>query len=102
MIRLRRGRRDSGMASCREVARVMQRYLDREIDEHTAKRVARHLEVCHRCGLESATYQEIKRSLHRRASTIPPAALERLQTFGEQLAASGVPPDQASGAAPGA
>lgn len=92
-------RRDPDMASCKEAARVLQSYLDREVDEHTARRVARHLEMCRRCGLEAATYTEIKSALSRRARIVDASALERLQAFGEDLA-SGIPPAQAGGAPP--
>jgi anti-sigma factor RsiW len=74
-----------------EVARVLQSYLDREIDDVTAQRVARHLEVCRRCGLAAATYEAIKQSLVRRAGPPDRGAVERLQAFSEQLAEPGPP-----------
>ncbi len=73
------------MASCLEVRRALQSYLDGEVDEVTARRVARHLEACRRCGLEASTYAEIKRALGERSSEVPPDAVARLRQFAERL-----------------
>jgi anti-sigma factor (TIGR02949 family) len=77
------GSRD--VASCLEVGSVLQAYLDGEVDEVTARRVARHLEACRRCGLEAATYTDIKDALARRSSAVPEDAVDRLRRFGERL-----------------
>lgn len=77
-------------AECREVARLLQSYLDREIDAHQAARVAQHLEVCRRCGLSAQAYQEIKAALARRTRYVDPGALERLTEFSERLASGDV------------
>ena len=70
--------------NCMQVARVLQAYLDGEVDEATARRVAVHLEDCRRCGLEAALYREVKKSLARRE--MPDAqAVARLRAFGESL-----------------
>lgn len=73
------------VASCMQVMRVLQSYLDGQIDEVTARRVANHLEACRRCGLEASTYLEIKASLARKASEVDPLALDRLRAFGTAL-----------------
>lgn len=91
MIR-RRLRRPSSVLSCREVGRVLQRFLDGDADELTARRVRRHLDACRRCGLEASTYEEIKAALGR-TGTIDHQAAERLRAFGEQLASAEGPPD---------
>lgn len=84
--------------SCRQVAEVLQRYLDAEVDDLTARRIARHLEECRRCGMELAVYQEIKASLSRSDQGVDEDALERLRRFGERLAHSdGTEPDAAEG-----
>jgi anti-sigma factor RsiW len=75
------------MASCMKVMRVLQSYLDGHTDEVTARRVASHLEACRRCGLEAATYRELKASLARRASQVDADTVERLRAFGQALAA---------------
>ena len=96
--RPRRFRGSTEMASCMEVMRVLQSYLDGHTDEVTTRRVANHLDACRRCGLEAATYREIKAALERRSAQLDPGALERLRTFGAHLAegdehgADGSPP----------
>jgi anti-sigma factor RsiW len=69
--------------------RILQSYLDGHTDEMTARRVAGHLEECRRCGLDAATYREIKASLARRAAPPDRDAVERLRAFGVSLAESG-------------
>lgn len=74
------------IASCREVGRVLQTYLDGELDQLAASRITRHLDLCRRCGMEASTYTEIKASLGRHAKPpVDPAAVHRLRTFGQQL-----------------
>lgn len=90
-----RSRRGQGAeATCAEVGRVLQSYLDGQVDEMTARRVARHLEACRRCGLEARTYEAIKEALARQRTDVDAAALERLRSFGERLVEEG-PPDEA-------
>lgn len=83
-------------ASCAEVARVLQTYLDGQVDDLTARRVGRHLDHCRRCGLESETYMAIKDALSRRSHDVDPAALDRLRSFGEHLAEGGPGQDAGS------
>lgn len=82
------------MASCQQVGRLLHSYLDGEIDDLTARRVARHLELCRRCGLEASTYTEIKSALARRGMPVPDDAHERLKQFAEQLMET--PPDESA------
>jgi anti-sigma factor RsiW len=79
---------------CREVGKVLQSYLDGELDEVLARRVTRHLEMCRRCGMSVETYVAIKQALRRSAGSPSQDALERLRAFGEQLAEGWVPPDE--------
>lgn len=92
----RRGRAARDVATCREVGRVLQSYLDGHVDELTARRVARHLELCRRCGMEAQTYSEIKRSLARRGGDVDPEVVERLRSFGSELIERGPeePPEE--------
>jgi anti-sigma factor RsiW len=83
-------RRRAALADCHEVARLLQSYLDREIDAAAAARVAHHLEACRRCGLSAQTYAEIKAALARRTLHVDTAALDRLTEFSERLAAGDV------------
>jgi anti-sigma factor RsiW len=79
---------------CREVGKVLQSYLDGELDELLAQRVTRHLEACRRCGMSAQTYTEIKRALRRSAGSPPEDALGRLRAFSQQLAEGRVPPGE--------
>jgi anti-sigma factor RsiW len=82
-----------GGASCVEVARTLQRYLDGDLDEATRARVANHLGVCRRCGLDENAYREIKAALARRGATVPSGPLERLRAFAVEVTAGNLPPD---------
>jgi len=84
------------MASCMQVLRALQSYLDGQTDEVTTGRVAKHLEACRRCGLEAATYREIKAALARSAAPLNLALLERLRAFGSSLSRQG-PDDEGEG-----
>lgn len=100
-MRMRIWRRShaDAMASCREVGRVLQAYLDGQVDELTAQRVRAHLEACRRCGLEACVYDELKQALARRAPRVDSSIVERVQAFGRQLVESppGDTADPASG-----
>lgn len=74
----------AGFDDCRELRAFFQEYLDDELDEATAARVAGRLEACRGCGLEATTYREIKRALGRMERP-PAAAIERLETFARTL-----------------
>lgn len=78
-------------ASCRQVGKVLQRYLDGEIDDETRLRVADHLDECRCCGLGADTYLQIKAALARQATEPPADALARLRSFGERLASGHEP-----------
>lgn len=71
-------------ARCRETVRVLQAYLDGEVDEATAEAAERHLETCRRCGLEATVYAEIKEALARRREPNE-AAVGRLREFASRL-----------------
>lgn len=89
-------------ARCHRVARVLQSYLDGEVDPPTATAVTEHLEQCRRCGLDANAYTAIKTAIAASASARPvdvdPAAVARLRTFARGLAqepgASGSVPPQ--------
>ena len=85
--------------TCPEVARLLQSYLDGEIDELKARRISRHLEDCRRCGMKAETYSAIKRSLRENRPSVPAGAVERLRAFGERLAAEGLSDEPADGSA---
>ncbi len=79
----RRGPEDE--LDCREVARVLQTYLDSELDELTARKVSHHLEDCRRCGLEASTYRELKQRLSIMRRPVDPEVVDRLRDFVDKL-----------------
>lgn len=85
IMRLPWRRHEAGELDCREVARVMQRYLDDELNQPTARMVAHHLDDCHRCGLEAETYRELKQRLSGLTPRVQTEAVDRLREFVEGL-----------------
>lgn len=83
--RSRLRRRGNRPVDCREVGRVLQSYLDGEVDADFAALIGEHLEACRDCGLESETYNRIKSSLARRLPAVDDDAIARLRSFGEEL-----------------
>lgn len=73
------------VATCLQVGRELQSYLDGRVDDLTAARLSRHLELCRRCGMKADTYRQIKQSLARRAEPVDPDAVARLRAFGQEL-----------------
>ena len=78
--------------SCRQVGKVLQTYLDAELDNDTACKVAAHLEDCRRCGLEAETYEALKQSLCRGPAGSADEPVARLRDFGERLARGEIEP----------
>lgn len=89
------------MMTCRRVGETLQAYLDGEVDDLSARRIAHHLENCRRCGMELDVYTEIKASLQRRGGDVNGEALERLRSFGQQLASGAGDKSAAEGETPG-
>ena len=85
MIRRRWTRRNRPDVDCREVGRVLQSYLDNDVEPEFAEKIAGHLEACRDCGLEVETYRQIKASLAAKLPAVDPAAVERLRSFGAQI-----------------
>ncbi len=72
--------------TCPEVGRLLQRFLDDELDDEAAvDAIARHIDDCGRCGLEAETYERIKVALARRRPDLPVETVERLRRFGGSL-----------------
>ncbi|HSO70905.1 MAG TPA: zf-HC2 domain-containing protein [Arachnia sp.] len=73
---------------CHRVAKVLQAYLDGEVDHMTADMVSTHLETCRRCGLEANTYRAIKAATlgaESEPAPVDPDAVARLRRFAEGL-----------------
>ena len=86
MITRSRFRRPSSEARCREVKRVINAWVDGEVEEDFAQKIADHLEDCRRCGLAVDIYTRIKESLQSRPPEIDDEAVARLREFGRSLA----------------
>lgn len=84
-LRRSRGSHAETMATCREVGRVLQSYLDGQTDEFTAQRVRAHLDACRRCGMEANVYAELKHALARHTPTVDAAIVERVRAFSRDL-----------------
>ena len=85
------GRGDAPM-DCETVGKLLQRFLDGELDAPRSRRLAEHLEVCRRCGLDADAYTQVKDALARRGE-VPPAIVARLQEFGRSLVHGDDPSD---------
>lgn len=75
-----------GGMSCRQAAKVIQSYIDNELDAERTTLLEVHLDACRDCGLELDTYEEIKAALARRSFELPNATIERLRNFSNELA----------------
>lgn len=78
------------MRTCHEVGRILQTYLDGELDQSRVGKVTAHLEHCRRCGMEAGAYTRIKDSLARvgRDGLVHPEdqlSIERLRRFAGSL-----------------
>ncbi|MDZ7675322.1 MAG: zf-HC2 domain-containing protein [Acidimicrobiales bacterium] len=83
----RRGAVADRPLSCHQVGKILQSFLDAELDEITTDKVAEHLEDCRRCGMAADVYLEIKASLGRDAPAVPEESLPRLEEFARRLTA---------------
>lgn len=73
-------------SECSRVARVLQSYLDGEVDPPTAAMVTAHLEFCRRCGLEASAYRAIKTAIAATGpADVDQAAIGRLRAFAAGL-----------------
>ena len=82
-----------GGASCVQVARKLQQYLDGDLVGARRDKVAAHLAECRRCGLDEASYQAISAALERRRTEVPPEPMNRLRQFAMDLASGNIQPE---------
>lgn len=73
------------MPDCNRVRKVLQAYLDGELDDSQAGMVAAHLEHCDRCGIEAEVYEQVKASLQELRQAPDPDALARLRQFADSV-----------------
>jgi anti-sigma factor RsiW len=71
--------------SCRQVARLLQAYLDGELRDARAVLVADHLDACLRCGLEAGTYRWLIAQLAGLTPGDDTLQLDRLRAFANAL-----------------
>lgn len=71
---------------CDAVMEVLQAYLDGEIAVEQARKVARHLDRCDGCAVESEVFAGIQRRLADRPFEIDPEIRARLESFVRSLA----------------
>ncbi len=85
MIARRWFRRRKPEVDCREVGRVLQSYLDDNVEPGFAGKIAAHLDECKKCGLESTAYTQLKDSLGQTRPAVDSHTIERLRAFGTEL-----------------
>lgn len=73
--------------SCKEALEGLQSYLDGEVDEETARRMASHLDRCTDCDVEAEVYRKIKSSLNNASEPVDPDVLASLHAFSARLVA---------------
>lgn len=71
---------------CIAVTRVLQAYLDGEVDELTARQVCAHLDHCRRCGMGADTYRAIKAAIARNGPGWDDETRRRLADFARRVA----------------
>lgn len=83
MIKFLRRNRD---LSCEQIMEVLQGYLDGQVDENTARRVAAHLDKCELCGPEADLFVRIKDRLAHSQQAVDPEVLASLHSYGQRVA----------------
>ena len=66
---------------CKQVGRLLQRYLDDQLNESLRKKVSAHLMMCKDCGLEKETFELLKAALANHQVVLHPDAVDRLRAF---------------------
>ncbi len=85
MISRSRFRRSSSRARCREVRKLIGGFIDGEVDQDLAAKIAEHLDDCRRCGLDAGVYTRVKQSLQARPPMVDDDAVARLREFGSDI-----------------
>lgn len=78
-------RRTRRPPDCRQVARIMQAYLDGELPPGDTALVAAHLEDCERCGVDAEVYRRVKAAIGRLRTAPDPDAVRRLRGYAQEL-----------------
>lgn len=75
----------TGPPTCKEIAAILQSYLDGETDKNTAAKVAMHLSECNQCSFEAETLENIKSALSRLRRETDSAAVARLEEYVREI-----------------
>ena len=76
---------------CRQVRKVLQAFLDGEIEAHRAELVAAHLESCSRCRVEADTLQRVITELRQHRPDLDLDAYTRLSDTLDRLTSDAEP-----------
>ncbi|MFW2380414.1 MAG: anti-sigma factor family protein [Acidimicrobiales bacterium] len=74
-----------GRLTCTETLELLQQYLDGELSDEAARKIAEHLDHCTRCDQESEVYGKIKASIAAATEAPDQEVIERLERFGERV-----------------
>lgn len=66
--------------ACRPGCKLLQAYVDREVDQETASAIRQHVQNCPRCRKEVDVDHLLRATLHQQV-TVPQPALDRLRDF---------------------
>lgn len=69
--------------------RLLQRFLDDELDAVVAREVRRHLDLCAECVSEADVFRAISASIRGLGLAADPVALTRLRVLVDQLSLPG-------------
>lgn len=70
---------------CHRTRQILQSWLDGELGREDAARVAAHLELCERCGIEAGMYQQVKDTLASLRVPPDPSVVARLDRFAQAI-----------------
>lgn len=74
------------LIECMRVGRLLQSYLDGELDDaHGAAMVARHLQACRRCGMAADSIQTLKNHVAGLRHDPDPEQVERIEQVIDEL-----------------
>lgn len=79
---------------CRRTRRILQSWVDGELGQHDAVRVAAHLELCVRCGIEAGLYVQVKDALASLHVPPDPFVMARLDHFVQTIPDQAIPREE--------
>jgi anti-sigma factor RsiW len=81
----------NGRLPCMQVRRILQSFLDGEVEARRAEIVAAHLESCQRCGVEADVVRRVIAQIRRLRPDLDLAVYTRLVAAVEDLTETGDP-----------